>query len=65
VRLAALTLDTAVGALGIAVLGLHLGDRAHLLGWTIGGAVSLGSILYAAGLFAWRGDRALGLRVLS
>ena len=64
VRLAALTLDTAVGALGIAVLGLHLGDRAHLLGWTIGGAVSLGSILYAAGLFAWRGDRALGLRVL-
>jgi hypothetical protein len=64
VRLAALTLDTAVGALGIAVLGLQLGDHAHLLGWTIGGAVSLGSILYAAGLLAWRGDRALGLRVL-
>lgn len=64
-RLAALMLDTAVGALGIAVLGLQLGgdDHAHLLGWTIGGAVSLGSIVYAAGLFTWRGGRALGLRV--
>jgi hypothetical protein len=64
VRLAALTLDVAVGAIGIAVLGLQLGDHAHVLGWTIGGAVSLGSILYAAGLLAWRGGRALGLRVL-
>jgi hypothetical protein len=65
VRLAALMLDTAVGALGIAVLGLQLGgdDHAHLLGWTIGGAASLGSIVYAAGLFTWRGSRALGLRV--
>ena len=64
VRLAALTLDTAVGALGIAVLGLQLGDHAHVLGWTIGGAVSLGGILYGAGLLGWRGGRALGLRVL-
>ncbi len=64
VRLAAGMLDTAVGAIGIAVLGLQLGDHAHMLGWTIGGAVSLGSILYAAGLLAWRGGRALGLRVL-
>jgi len=64
VRLAVLTLDVAVGAIGIAVLGLQLGDHAHVLGWIIGGAVSLGSILYAAGLLAWRGDRALGLRVL-
>jgi len=64
VRLAAGMLDTAVGALGIAVLGLQLGDHAHLLGWTIGGAVSLGSIVYAAGLLVWRGGRALGLRVL-
>ena len=64
VRLAAGMLDTAVGALGIAVLGLQLGDHAHVLGWTIGGAVGLGSIVYAAGLLAWRGGRALGLRVL-
>jgi hypothetical protein len=64
VRLATGMLDTAVGASGIAVLGLQLGDHAHVLGWTIGGAVILGSILYAAGLLAWRGGRALGLRVL-
>jgi hypothetical protein len=64
VRLAAGMLDTAVGAIGIAVLGLQFGDHAHVLGWTIGGAVSLGSVLYAAGLLAWRGGRALGLRVL-
>jgi hypothetical protein len=64
VRLAAGMLDTAVGAVGIAVLGLQLGDHAHVLGWTIGGAVSLGSIMYAAGLLTWRGGQALGLRVL-
>jgi hypothetical protein len=66
VRLAAGMLDTAVGAIGIAVLGLQLGgdDHALLLGWMIGAAVSLGSIVYAAGLLAWRGGHALGLRVL-
>jgi hypothetical protein len=66
VRLAAGMLDTAVGVLGIAVLGLQLGgdDHAHLLGWTIGAAVGLGSIMYAAGLLAWRGGQALGLRAL-
>jgi len=66
VRLAAGMVDTAVGALGIAVLGLQLGgdDHALVLGWTIGAAVSLGSIVYAAGLLAWRGGQALGLRVL-
>jgi hypothetical protein len=66
VRLAAGMLDTAVGAIGIAVLGLQLGgdDHAHVLGWTIGAAVSLGSIVYAAGLLAWRGGQALGLRIL-
>jgi hypothetical protein len=64
VRLAAGMLATAVGAIGIAVLGLQLGDHAHVLGWTIGGAVSLGSIMYAAGLLVWRGPQALGLRVL-
>jgi hypothetical protein len=64
VRLAAGMLDIAVGAVGIAVLGLQLGDQAHALGWTIGGAVSLGSIVYAAGLLGWRGGQALGLRVL-
>jgi len=32
VRLAAGMLDTAVGAIGIAVLGLQLGDHAHMLG---------------------------------
>lgn len=66
VRLVAGMLDTAVGAIGIAVLGLQLGgdDHALVLGWTIGAAVSLGSIVYAAGLLAWRGRQALGLRVL-
>ena len=65
VRLAAGMLDTAVGALGIALLvQLAGGDHALVLGWTIGAAVSLGSILYAAGLLAWRGGQALGLRVL-
>jgi hypothetical protein len=66
VRLAAGMLDTAVGAIGIAVLGLQLGgdDHAQLLGWTIGAAVSLGAVVYAAGLLAWRGGQALGLRVL-
>jgi hypothetical protein len=64
VRLAAGMLTTSVGAVGIAVLGLQLGDHAHVLGWVIGGAVSLGSIVYAAGLLAWQGGRALGLRVL-
>jgi hypothetical protein len=64
VRLAAGILDTAVGAVGVAVLGLQLGRPAHALGWTIGGALSLGSVVYAAGLLAWRGGQALGLRVL-
>src|SRR6266542_7115202 len=43
VRLAAGMVDTAVGALGSAVLGLQLGgdDHALVLGWTIGAAVSL------------------------
>lgn len=66
VRLAAGVLDSAAGAVGLAVLGLQLGgaDHAQVLGWAIGGAVSLGSILYAAGLLAWRGGQALGLRIL-
>jgi hypothetical protein len=64
VRLAAGILDTAVGAAGIAVLGLQLGGPAHALGWAIGGALVLGSVVYAAGLLAWRGGQALGLRVL-
>jgi hypothetical protein len=64
VRLAAAVLDIAVGAVGVAVLGLQLEDPGHLLGWAIGVALSLGSVVYAAGLLAWRGGRALGLRVL-
>jgi hypothetical protein len=66
VRLAAALLVTAVSAMGIAVLGLQLGgdDHAHVLGWTIGAAVSLGGTVYAAGLLAWRGGQALGLRIL-
>jgi hypothetical protein len=65
VRLAAGMLDTAVGTVGIAVLAQLAGDdHALVLGWTIGAAVSLGSVVYAAGLLAWRGGRALGLRVL-
>jgi hypothetical protein len=65
-RLAAGMLATAVGAMGIAVLGLQLGSdgHAHVLGWTIGAAVSLGGVVYAAGLLAWRGGQALGLRIL-
>lgn len=61
VRLAAGMLDIAVGAIGIAVLGLQLGgdDHAHMLGWTIGGAVTLEGVVYAAGLLAWRGGRHL------
>jgi hypothetical protein len=65
VRLAAAMLATAVSAMGIAVLGLQLGgDHAHALGWTIGAAVSLGAAVYAAGLLAWWGGQALGLRIL-
>lgn len=66
VRLAAAMLATAVGAMGIAVLGLQLGGdgHAHVLGWTIGAAVSLGGVVYAAGLLAWRGGHPLGLRIL-
>jgi hypothetical protein len=66
VRLAAAMLVTAVSAMGIAVLGLQLGgdDHAHVLGWTIGAAVSLGGAVYAAGLLAWWGGQALGLRIL-
>lgn len=66
VRLAAGMLATAVSAMGIAVLGLQHGgdDHAHVLGWTIGAAASLGGVVYAAGLLAWRGGRALGLRIL-
>jgi hypothetical protein len=66
VRLAAALLATAVSAMGIAVLGLQLGgdDHAHVLGWTIGAAVSLGGAVYAAGLLAWREGQALGLRIL-
>ena len=40
------------------------GDHAHVLGWTIGAAVSLGGVVYAAGVLAWRGGQALGLRIL-
>ena len=66
VRLAVGMLATAVGALGIAVLVLQLGgdDHAHALGWTVGAAVSLGGLVYVAGLLAWRGGQALGLRIL-
>ena len=65
VRLAAAMLVTAVSAMGIAVLGLQLGgDHAHALGWTVGAAVSVGAVVYAAGLLAWRGGQALGLRIL-
>ena len=66
VRLAAALLVTAVSAMGIAVLGLQLGgnDHAHVLGWTIGAALSLGGAVYAAGLLAWQGGQALGLRIL-
>jgi hypothetical protein len=66
VRLAAGMLATAVGAIAIAVLGLQLrgNDHAHVLGWLIGAAVSLGGVVYAAGLVAWRGGQALGLRIL-
>jgi hypothetical protein len=66
VRLAAAMLVTAVSALGIAVLGLQLGghNHEHVLGWTIGAAVSLGAVVYAAGLLTWRGGQALGLRIL-
>jgi hypothetical protein len=65
VRLTAGMLDAVVAALGIAVL-VQLGGDGHalVLGWTIGAAASLGSIVYAAGLLAWRGGQALGLRVL-
>jgi hypothetical protein len=35
-----------------------------VLGWTVGAAVSLGGAAYAAGLLAWRGGQALGLRIL-
>ena len=66
VRLAAGVLDTAVGALGVAVLGLQLGaaNHVHVLGWTIGALVSLGAVAYAAGLLAWRGARPLAWRIL-
>jgi hypothetical protein len=66
VRLAAATLDALAGALGLAVLGLQLADdgQPHLLGWTITVALLLGSIAFAAGLMAWRGGQALGLRLL-
>jgi hypothetical protein len=66
VRLAAAALDTVAAALGIAVLGLQLADdgQPHLLGWTIAVALVLGSAVYAAGLLAWRGGQALGLRTL-
>jgi hypothetical protein len=65
VRLAAGMLDTAVAALAIAVLAQFAADdHALVLGWTIGAAMSLGGVLYAAGLLAWRGGQALGLRVV-
>ena len=66
VRLAAGVLDTAVGALGVAVLGLQLGaaDHVHVLGWMIGALISLGAVAYAAGLLAWQGGQAVGLRIL-
>ena len=66
VRLAAGVLDTTVGALGVAVLGLQLGaaDHVHVLGWMIGALISLGAVAYAAGLLAWRGGQAVGLRIL-
>jgi hypothetical protein len=35
-----------------------------VLGWTIGAAVSLGGVVYAAGFLAWRGGQGLGLRIL-
>jgi hypothetical protein len=59
-------LVTAVVATGVVVLGLQLGgdDHPHVLGWTVGAAVSLGGVVYAAGLLAWRGGQALGLRIL-
>ena len=66
VQLAAGVLDTVVGALGVAVLGLQLraADHVHVLGWMIGALISLGAVAYAAGLLAWRGGQAVGLRIL-
>jgi hypothetical protein len=50
----------------MAVLGLQFegDDHAHVLGWTIGAAVSLGGVVYVAGLLTWRGGQALDLRIL-
>ena len=66
-RLAAGMLATAVGAMGIAVLGQQVeGDgHGHVLGWTIGAAVSVGGIVYVAGLLAWRGGQALACASLA
>jgi hypothetical protein len=66
VRLAAGVLDAAVGAMGLAVLGLQFGaaDQAHVAGWMIGGLVGLGAVAYAAGLLVWRGGRPVRLRIL-
>jgi hypothetical protein len=66
VRLTTGVLDAAVGALGVATLGLQFGaaDQANVVGWAIGGLISLGAVVYAAGLLAWRGSQAVGLRIL-
>jgi hypothetical protein len=64
VRLAAALLATAVSAMGIAVLGLQLGgdDHAHVLDNRRRGEP--GRRRVCAGLLAWRGGQALGLRIL-
>ena len=64
VRIVAAVLVAALGAIGVAVLGVQLGEEGEpeVLGWAISGAVILGAVLYVAGLLAWRGGRAVGLR---
>jgi hypothetical protein len=66
VRLAAGVLDAAVGAMGLAVLGLQLGaaDQPQVVGTMIGALVSLGAVAYGAGLLVWRGGQAVRLRIL-
>jgi hypothetical protein len=65
VRLAAGMLATAVAAMGIAVLGLQLGGdgHAHVLGWTIGAAVSLEASCKPPA--SWHGEEARRLACAS
>jgi hypothetical protein len=66
IRLAGMAIAVLVGVAGVAVVWVQATGEAadqEVLPWAIGAALIVGGVVYGAGLLAWRGPRALALRL--